>query len=125
MIFDKDRKPTPPGEWEVDSDGKRFRYDGRCVEYEPTILTSNGTLTQQQLADMNARKKTEPAFVPTSELPVKSCPFKTGLRSNCTMGDCAWYTSEGCAQKCPRPAAGKKCPYKNTACTYNCALRAE
>ncbi len=124
MIIDKDREPTPPGEWEVDSDGKRFRFDGRCIEYEPTITTANGTLTRCQLAEMNARKE-KPGRSPVEEPPAKSCPFKTGMRANCIKDDCAWYTAAGCAMNCPHPAAGRKCPYKHTICVYDCALRAE
>lgn len=125
MIFDKDRKPTPPGEWEVDSNGKRFRFDGRCIEYEPTIQTSAGTLTRQQLEAMHAREKGKPTSAPIQGPSFKTCPLKTGMHSNCTKADCAWYTPEGCAMRCPHPAAGKKCPYKNTACANDCAMRAE
>lgn len=124
-MIDIDRQPTPPGEWEVDSSGRRFRYDGRCIEYEPTITTSHGTVTQRQLAAMNAREKEKPTFIPPKFQPVKICPFKTGMRANCDKEACAWFTDVGCAQKCPHPAAGKKCPYKHTACAYDCALRAE
>ena len=27
----------PSDEWQTDSDGRRFRYDGRCIEYEARI----------------------------------------------------------------------------------------
>lgn len=126
MIIGKGREPTPPGEWEIDRDGRRFRYDGRCIEYEPTITTSFGTLTQRQLHEMNAReKKEEQTFVPARLQPTQSCPFKTGACSNCTEGDCAWYTSEGCAMKCPHPAAGKKCPYTHIKCADDCAMKGD
>ena len=125
MSFGADREPTPPGEWETDSSGKRFRYDGRCIEYEQKIITSNGTLTQWQIADMSAREKQKPAFTYVEAPPPKRCPFKSGANTACSKEDCAWYTPEGCAMKCPHPAAGRKCPYKHTACTYDCALRDE
>lgn len=123
MIIKPGREPTPPGEWEVDSDGKRFRFDGRCIEYEPTIQTSAGTVTLQQLKDMQAREKDKPAYVPESKPPAKSCPLETGMHSNCKMDACAWFVEGRCAQKCPHPAAGKKCPYKGTNCTNSCAMR--
>lgn len=122
MIIDKDRKPTPPGEWEVDSNGKRFRYDGRCIEYEQTITTSCGTVTRSQLEAMNAREK--PAFTPPAwGPPAKICPFKDGAQRFCGKGDCAWYVEGKCAAKCPSPNTGKKCPHTNTNCVNNCALR--
>lgn len=111
-------------EWETDSDGKRFRRVGNTVEYEPTILTTYGVLTQRQLADMNARKS-KPDFT-NSEIPrAKFCPFKTGMRKDCDQDSCAWFTVSGCAKRCPHPAAKRKCPYTHIACTYNCALRGE
>lgn len=117
--------PPEPGEWEVDSSGKRFRRVGGCIEYEPTILTSHGTLTQRQLAEMNARAKDKPSFVPVQTEPPKDCPFKRGVHTNCDKEACAWYTGDRCAEKCPHPAPGKKCPYKNTACADDCALKGE
>ena len=125
MIIDKDRKPTPLGEWEIDSDGRRFRYDGRCIEYESTITTSHGTLTMNQLRQMNERETEKPALSPAKFPSVKHCPLKTGAHTACDGGGCAWFTSEGCSMKCPHPAAGKKCPYTHTTCTNNCALREE
>lgn len=123
-MIDIDRQPTPPGEWETDEYGRRFRYDGRCIEYEPIITTSHGTVTMKQLASMNAREKgkavTPPAFEPT-----KYCPFKTGVSTRCTKDDCAWFTEGKCAQSCPHPATGKKCPHNNTACKNDCALQSE
>ena len=125
MIIDNNRKPTPPGEWEIDTaSGRRYRFDGRVCEYEPTILTSNGTLTEQQLHQMNAAKKNQ-TFTPAVPEPSKNCPFKSGMQPKCDGEACAWYTATGCAQVCPHPAAGKKCPYKHAACAYDCALRPE
>lgn len=118
-------QPTPPGEWEVDSNGKRFRFDGRCIEYEPLIITNHRTLTQRQLAAMNAREKDKPAFTFTPPAPSKTCPFKGDGTFLCDKEACAWFTEGGCAQTCPHPAASKKCPYKHTACDYDCALRPE
>ena len=123
MIIGKDRQPTPPGEWEVDENGRRFRYDGRCIEYETQVFTSHGTLTQRQLDAMNAREKEKPAFTYTPTPPPKSCPLKGGPGFLCSKEDCAWYTETGCAQTCPHPAAGRKCPHTNAKCTYTCALR--
>lgn len=117
--------PPEPGEWEVDSNGKRFRRVGGCIEYEPTILTSHGTLTQRQLAEMNARAKDKPPFVPVQTEPPKDCPFSGGIDTKCTKTACAWYVEGKCAQICPHPETGKKCPHKRTACTADCALRAE
>lgn len=114
-----------PGEWQRDSSGKRFRRVGRCIEYEPTILTSHGTLTQAQLSDMNARAKDKPPFVPIQAEPPRDCPFKGGAHTDCDKEACAWYTGDGCVKKCPHPETGKKCPYKRTACTADCALRSE
>lgn len=125
MIIDKDRKPTPPGEWEIDSGGKRFRYNGRCIEYEPRITTTHGTLTVNQLHQMNRREEEKSVFTPAVFPTVKRCPLKDGMSSNCDKDACAWYTSEGCSMKCPHPAAGRKCPYTHTACTHDCVMRAE
>lgn len=116
----------PSDEWQTDANGKRFRYDGRCIEYEPTITTTHGTITQRQLHDMNAREKAKSAsFTPPAFPSVKRCPFKTGMQTSCDGEACAWHTEGRCAQTCPHPAAGKKCPYKHTACVYDCALRPE
>ncbi len=116
---------SSPGEWEVDGNGKRFRFDGRCIEYEPTVITTCGTITQRQLDDLNARKKEKQKPVYKPPEPSKTCPLKSGMYANCDKEACAWYTATGCAQTCPHPATGKKCPYKHTACTYDCALRKE
>lgn len=117
------KRETPEyGPWEVDSNGKRFRRLGNCIEYEPTISTTFGDLTQRQLAEMNARAKDKPPFVPIQTEPTKYCPFKSGVHTNCDKEACAWYTEDGCAKKCPHPAPGKKCPYTKTSCANDCAL---
>lgn len=116
-------QPKSPGEgWEVDSNGKRFYFDGRCIVYETTVTTTHGILTQEQIDSGGTRRKEKPAFVAAEVPPAKYCPFKTGVRTNCDGEACAWYTETGCAQTCPHPTVGRKCPYKRTACTYDCAL---
>lgn len=114
----------PSDEWQTGADGRRFHFDGRCVEYEPKIMTSTGTLTEEQLHRMNAAKESR-TFTPAPSEPSKRCPFKTGARKDCGKDDCAWWSGGKCAQSCPHPAAGRKCPHKGTVCTYDCALRSD
>lgn len=118
------KKETHPTAATVERAGRETACGAR-FPHEPTILTSHGTLTQRQLAEMNARAKDKPPFVPVQTEPPKDCPFKGGVHTNCDKEACAWYTGGRCAKKCPHPALGKKCPYKNTACADDCALKGE
>lgn len=114
---------TRPGEWKTDDCGRSYQYDGYCVEFEPKITTSHGTLTRRQLDALNAREKAKPAPTAVKFPSSKSCPFRTGMNKDCRREACAWFDGTGCAQSCPHPATGKKCPHNNYNCTNECALR--
>lgn len=98
----------------------------KIEEFEEKILTSTGWVTRTQLEQMNAEKMKK---APAAEWgpPSKRCPLKDGATRTCQKGGCAWYNeAEGCCyMTCPHPAAGRKCPYTNAACTYDCAMRTE
>jgi len=100
----------------------------KIVEHEPIIITTAGAMTQAQLDAFNKERREFEAEARAKELSRDqertaegSCPLSTGVDTRCRMDKCAWYTGEGCAQVCPHPAQGKRCPYSKVACAADCA----
>ncbi|MBQ3379697.1 MAG: hypothetical protein IJG50_07550 [Clostridia bacterium] len=113
---------TKSGEWQTDENGKRYRMIGRIKEYEMTVLTSHGTVTQSQLEAINRHETGKTAFEQVK--PIKACPFKDGLHTGCDGEACALYV-DGCALASGRPqrdTAGRKCPFGRSFCGSLCAL---
>lgn len=109
------------GEWEVGSDGRRFRRIGNCIEHEPEI-TLGGVSVPVSMADQyRQRLKESEERARQKELMEKkslgSCPFKRGLK--CSM-QCAFYSDLGC-MKSPE-TKGRSCPISGYKCAEDCML---
>lgn len=107
----------PPGPWEIDENGRRFRRVGHgCIEYPMQITTSYGTFDADNMPA--PPKEIEPPH-PKSW---GKCPFV----SKCTS-QCALYGETGCALVTGEGAnTGKHCPFGDRqnifSCTKDCAL---
>lgn len=99
----------------------------KIEEFEEKILTSTGWVTRTQLDQMNAEKlkKMKSPHTPEFGPPSKRCPYKSGADKSCDGERCAWYVMDKCAQTCPNPSAGRRCPVRGDKCMLDCALRGE
>lgn len=98
----------------------------KIVEFEEKILTSTGWVTRTQLDQMNAKKRKEiPSLTVGDTLPSKQCPYKSGANRACDGERCSWYVLDKCAQTCPNPNVGRRCPICGDKCQLNCGLRGE
>ncbi len=110
-------------DWKTDSNGKRYRdivqFGINVREYEPTITTTEGTFTEEQLKTL----KRDP--VPLPKAINKRCPFRSGITVNCYGDDCALYKN-GCTlariRKSGNDTNGKRCPFTGSGCAKDCAL---
>ena len=125
----KEKKPEV-GAWETDELGRRFRRIGNCIEYEPTITTSNGTVRASALASHNeAMAKVGLNAEATAEKPTSTiCPFKRGMSNRCDGERCAMYM-DGCALRKlatglhAKETRGQRCPFLvGGACIQKCEL---
>ena len=107
---------------ETDSQGRRFRRVGDCIEYEPVIMTTRGSLTQTQL--QTAQKTAPEKIVTVKRQPEKTCPFKSQYNLKCDRG-CQWYSGSECllrSQESSSDTALKKCPVSHRTCLPDCVM---
>ena len=107
----------PPGPWEIDENGRRFRRVGPgCIEYPMQITTSYGTF------DVDNLPAPPKEIEPPRHKSWGACPFV----SKCTPL-CALYGETGCGLVTGEGSTtGKRCPIgdKQTlfVCKEGCAL---
>lgn len=119
-------------EWQKDKYGKRFRMVGNIKEYETMVRLSGKEVPESQVSEYNARNKAQTEAILKDEnaksaVPVKSCPFRTGLQQQC-RDNCALHTINGCSlaliiSRTPSAdTSGKICPFGPYGCNKNCSL---
>lgn len=123
------RQPEP-GEWQTETDRygavRRYRMIGSVKEYEADVLTTRGTMAQSQLDTYNSTAR--PAVRTCLETePAKSCPFLSGMKTDCTREKCAAYFGGSCTlsrSKAGRDTRGLQCPISkyHYPCREDCAL---
>lgn len=129
-----------PGEWKTDKFGQRYREVGpHMIEYEETVTTTAGIMTQQQLEAFSASKKAN-AKKPADVIAEHEEPERLGNRRICPFSDlghkclenCAFRVDSACAvaviaEKLPplppeEMTSGKsRCPMKRPDCEPDCA----
>ena len=136
--FDTRRKPqeeTEVGEWQYDSNGKKFRKVGNVIEYAMTINTANaGTVYADDLPKTNKKLKeqAEQRLKKSNEAlkkkPDKNCPFKVAKGGANVLCDenCSFYEDEACiitktASQPKEDTKDKYCPIARV-CNENCAM---
>lgn len=117
------------GEWQYDSNGRRYRIDeAGCIEYAMILQTTSGAVYADEIEKHNKRlaeskKRQEPAK--DSQI-MKVCPFKAGrIRCQCDSG-CAFYGDTSCRLSMPdvvphEDTEGMLCPIARQ-CTKDCAM---
>ena len=90
---------------------------------EEKIMTRVGWVTRTQLEQMHKESGTSPP--PVDIPPSKQCPYKSGVNRACDGEKCSWYVLDKCAQTCPNPSAGRRCPIRGDKCILDCGLRGE
>lgn len=136
--FDARRKPQEEpevGEWQYDSNGKKFRKVGHTIEYAMTINTAHaGTVYADELPEVQKRmkeqeeKQRKEAQEAAKKKPDKDCPFKVakgGMHCRCDQ-DCAFFEDAACiiASTATQPTEDTKdkyCPLARI-CRETCAL---
>jgi len=100
----------------------------RYVEHEATVITGMCAVKESQVKGLSERQRAFEEKIMQEELrgaqrraAAGTCPLSTGADAHCKLDACAWYTGTGCAQGCPHPATGKKCPVNNNVCAADCA----
>ena len=106
------------GEWQVDKDGRRFRYVGEhCKEYEQEITTTFG---KYPVGHVPTPEKADRDYTWLDKREdVKTCPFK---RRNRCREDCVFRYGNGCG--IGHGVVGKSgiCPFSGVSCDNGCAL---
>lgn len=113
-------KDIEVSEWEIDKSGRRYRRIGNCVEYEPTILTTAGTMTESQRKKFaeGAKNKKGLVALPEQKKP-KLCPFRgfKGCRSDCIL-----FSGDGCSMGESVNPSGRYCPVVRKNCVHECVF---
>ena len=107
--------------WQTDANGQRFRWDGKIKEYMPTIRTTAGTLTAEQLAAYNAQQHQQTT---QEQATGRVCPIKNGIDCAC-IAACALFDG-GCRiarRKAKYGTDGRKCPVQPSQnCRVDCGF---
>lgn len=98
--------------WMVDSNGKRYRKVGNIIEYEPTIMTTNGVVSMERVGET---VRTEPL----KQEKLMLCPLKDLLKCD---PRCVFRSGERCTFGEHGEKPGDLCPFTGTKCSIQCAL---
>ena len=106
-------------EWKRDENGRLYREFGKnCREYAKDVRFSS-------------QHGREPQPVKEAEQrPVRRCPFKSIVNSNCVGDRCAFFVGDNCAlgklttKKPTKNTAGLRCPVNKESrpCSEDCAI---
>lgn len=99
-------------EWLTDKNGKRYRKIGNIIEYEPEIMTTNGSIPMSMIGE---EVKTEPIKKEKFML----CPFKDLLQCS---PKCVFRSGDQCTFGQHKEKPGTICPFSGMTCSQNCAL---
>lgn len=120
------------GEWQIDEQGRRFRRIGKYgKEFAPQLLTTFGMLDADIAASvLAAERQGQKTTAQEPEKPKYTCPFRSGMKTDCTGEQCALYASDGCSlaalgdNATTNDTAGKSCPLNGfkSVCRSSCVL---
>lgn len=108
-------------EWKRDENGRYYRMIGEnCKEYATDYIRCGAKpepVEQQPVKEAEQR-------------PVRRCPFKSIVNSNCVGDRCAFFVGDNCAlgklttKKPTKNTAGLRCPVNKESrpCSEDCAI---
>lgn len=125
--------------WKIDGHGKRYRETAPGHrEYEMTVTVSGGLeVPVSQLEDYHRRQKEADEKRRAAAMeefknrpPARSCPFVSGMNTQCKREKCALFIDGGCsiailadAHGTDHPTVkGTKCPFSVYAHCDDCAV---
>jgi len=118
-------------EWQVDSNGQKYRMNGFIREYEMKVRIDGIDIPESQVEDYNRRKQAaqKKRFERQRVEHNRHCPFRDGVNTDCVQDKCALY-QDGCmlgelADELPRKETeGRQCPFNkyHSNCRKDCAL---
>lgn len=115
-------------DWQIDEQGRRYRMIGKnCKEYEMIYEINGFSVPESQLAEFTANKKENKPDEVIQPQPMKSCPVRKGLNTDC-IRDCALYSDAGCrlvTKTIRQETTGKSCPFSGRKCNENCMLHSD
>lgn len=107
-------------EWKMDENGRLYRQFGEYSrEYAQDMHYSS-----------RYKEEVSKPVTSTEKKPVRRCPFKSIVNSNCVGDKCAFFVGDNCAlgklttKKPTRNTAGLRCPINKEArpCSEDCAI---
>lgn len=128
----KSKEPIEVGAWQYDSMGRKFRKVGNSIEYAARIMTSSGTVYEDELEDHNRRMKAQTDQIMKERQEAikaaytgRKCPFKEargGMHTICEKS-CAFYEYENnicnfanMNAPAPQDTKNKQCPIVGRLC---------
>lgn len=97
----------------------------KIIEHEKMVVTTYGTFPESQanriISEIKAKEKAN-VWQPVK---LKSCPFRTGMNSECRGNLCALFDETACSIVTgSKVNTGNKCPFGDggTRCGADCAL---
>ena len=124
------REKPEQGEWQTDSNGKRYRMVGNYKEYEMEI---NGMPQSIFLASQKAQKERDKARYAQEQIKAaeraaqrRYCPYRDGMYTDCIRENCALF-ADGCTLARLTPSmdtVGLQCPFSRyrQKCRKDCAM---
>lgn len=111
-------------DWLTDSNGKKYRTDGRVKEYEMIIQTSYGMIPESMLKETNLKQMKDKMFEATrafeaSKQKKVTCPLRDMLECN---KECVFFNGGKCVYGTKQAKAAGFCPLSRRTCNENCAM---